>query len=205
MHEDWKLKHPQHENMSYESYRRRVKNKKISFTKLGCEECESCEEFMLHEHKDKNNLQPDCTVCQSWGKHIDLATESRKLYRQYAEGQFQEEGLVCYSADLQKIIMLPRIDSFKAVIFTQRLTTYHKTFAPVGKKSKEVPYAMLWHEALSGRWKEDIISTFYMFLNKQRDAKKIVIWLDNCASQNKNWALLSFLVKMVNSNEISAK
>lgn len=100
--------------------------------------------------------------------------------------------------------MLPRIDSFKAVIFTQRLTTYHESFAPVGKKSKELPYAMVWHEAVSGRWKEDIISTFYMFLKKQRDAKKIVIWLDNCASQNKNWALLSFLVKMVNSNEISA-
>lgn len=97
------------------------------------------------------------------------------------------------------------VDMFKAVIFTQRLTTYRETFAPVGKKSKELPHAMIWHEAISGRWKEDIISTFYMFLNKQRDSKKVDIWLDNCASQNKNWALLCFLVKMVNSDEISAK
>lgn len=104
MHEDWKIKYPQHKEISYESYRRRIKKKKISFTKLGCEECESCEEFNLHEHKDKNNLERDCTICQSWKKHIDLATESRKLYRLYAEGKFEEEGLVCYSADLQKLL-----------------------------------------------------------------------------------------------------
>ena len=64
---------------------------------------------------------------------------------------------------------------------------------------------MIWHEAVSGRWKEDIISTFYKFFLQQRDSEKIVLWLDNCASQNKNWTLLSFLVYIINSNHISAK
>lgn len=31
----------------------------------------------------------------------------------------------------------------------------------------------------------------------------IVIWLDNCSSQNKNWCLLSFLIVVINSDETS--
>jgi len=42
-----------------------------------------------------------------------------------------------------------------------------------------------------------------MFLKTKRDIPVIKIWLDNCASQNKNWCLFSFLVYVVNSYEIS--
>lgn len=38
-----------------------------------------------------------------------------------------------------------------------------------------------------------------------RDAEEITIWLDNCAAQNKNWALYSFFVYYVNSNECILK
>lgn len=31
--------------------------------------------------------------------------------------------------------------------------------------------------------------------------KNVVVWLDNCAAQNKNWTLLSFLVFLINSGE----
>lgn len=36
-----------------------------------------------------------------------------------------------------------------------------------------------------------------------RDVKYITIWLDNCSSQNKNWALFSFLMFIVNSSEVA--
>jgi len=32
-----------------------------------------------------------------------------------------------------------------------------------------------------------------------------VLWLDNCSSQNNNWALLSFLVFIIHSSEITTK
>lgn len=31
-----------------------------------------------------------------------------------------------------------------------------------------------------------------------------IIWLDNCSAQNKNWCLLTFLIYIVNSEEIDA-
>ncbi|KAG5870187.1 hypothetical protein JTB14_032479 [Gonioctena quinquepunctata] len=169
----------------------------------GNEECEICEEAKLHEHK-QDNLQEDCEICVKWKRHIEHADKSRKLYQEQARSSFSA-GTICVSVDLQKIIMLPRIDTFKKIIFVQRLTTYHESFVPLGKNSNLPPFAVVWNESISGRNKEDIISTFYAFLLSQRDANRIIFWLDNCSSQNKNWCFLTFLVRMVNSNEIAAQ
>lgn len=68
---------------------------------------------------------------------------------------------------------------------------------------KRNPIAILWHEAIMGRSQADIISTFYRFFVHNRDAKNIVLWLDNCSSQNKNWALFSMFCYLVNSTEVS--
>jgi hypothetical protein len=56
--------------------------------------------------------------------------------------------------------------------------------------------------SLAGR-KKDLISAFHSFLLHIRDAKKVTLWLDNCAGQNKKWSLFCFLIYIVNSTEIS--
>ncbi|KAF0711041.1 Uncharacterized protein FWK35_00030690, partial [Aphis craccivora] len=63
------------------------------------------------------------------------------------------------------------------------------------KVSSHKPVACIWHEGITGRNKEDSIKILYIPVIK--------IWLDKCASQNKNWCLFSFLVYVVNSYEIS--
>ncbi|CAH2008744.1 unnamed protein product [Acanthoscelides obtectus] len=50
-----------------------------------------------------------------------------------------------------------------------------------------------------------ILLAFNAFLLHHRDVRNITLWLDNCSSQNKNWALFSFLVYIVNSTSISAE
>lgn len=101
--------------------------------------------------------------------------------------------------------MLPRMDMFKEIIFTPRIIAFNESFVPLGKKSHIHPWAALWHEAISGRSKDDIISTFYAFLLQNRDRSTITIWLDNCSSQNKNWSLFSFLLYFVNSTETATE
>lgn len=200
MFNDFQEKYP-NLKLSYELYRRKVKAMHISFALLGHEECEDCEGFKLHGHLEKN-LQPDCEQCQIWQKHIDKAIKARNLYREHAEQLF-EDGTVCCSADLQKVIMLPRIDCFKKVIFTKRIIAYHQSFVPVGKKTNKKPFACVWHEGITGRSKEDIVSTFYAFFLQYRDSPRIILWLDNCSSQNKNWCFLTFLIYVVNSDEMA--
>ncbi|KAG5874401.1 hypothetical protein JTB14_016768 [Gonioctena quinquepunctata] len=127
----------------------------------------------------------------------DDASELKHTENSENEAQHSEE-------DLQKVIMLPRVDMFKKVISIKRLTTYNESFVPSGSNSQNKPFAVLWNGAISGRDKEDIISSFYTFFPKYRDSSKIILWLDNFSSQNKKWYFFSFLVGMINSSEISA-
>lgn len=102
--------------------------------------------------------------------------------------------------------MLPRADMFKEVIFIPRLIAFNESFVPVGQYTKSVkPLAVVWHEAIQGRKKEDLVSTFYAFLLRNRDVPNITIWLDNCAAQNKNWALFCFCIYAVNCSELALK
>lgn len=96
--------------------------------------------------------------------------------------------------------MLPRLDMFKEIIVTPRIIAFNESFVPLGKQNSVYPCAVIWHEAIAGRSKDDIISTFNAFFLAYRDAKHVTLWLDNCSSQNKNWSLISFFIYIVNSN-----
>lgn len=146
MHSDFKIKNPNFA-CSYELYREEVDKMNISFVKLGHEECEVCEHFKMHPHTAEE-LDDNCEGCQFWKKHNDRATVSRELYKEDKERSGQLKDEIIYSMDMQKVIMLPRLDMFKSVVFAKRLSVYNETFAPVGssKKSKIVP--VLWHEAI---------------------------------------------------------
>ena len=78
------------------------------------------------------------------------------------------------------------------------MVVFNESFVPIGTKQKAKPLAVLWHEAISGRKKGDILNAFYSFFYHFRDVKHICIWLDNCSAQNKNWTLFTFLVYLVN-------
>lgn len=58
---------------------------------------------------------------------------------------------------------------------------------------------------MSRQNKKDNVSALYKLLKENRDAKHIIVCLDNCSSQNKNWGLFTFLVYVINSSEIAAQ
>lgn len=128
------------------------------------------------------------------------------LFNFYPRRSQTDNACICYSVDLQKVIMLPCMDRYKAAIFCLRIVAFNESFAPLGpSKNVNVPYAVLWNETVAGRNKEDIISAFRAFLLHKRDVNEIIIWLDNCAAQNKNWAFMCFLVNIINSDLIAAE
>lgn len=190
----------------YDPYRTVIAEMNISFTKLGPEECERCTKFKLHNaHQVKNQSY---LLCTEWELHHEKFQKARQMYAKSVDDtkieEYHQSGTVVYSMDLQKVMMLKE-EQFKEVVFTRRIVVFNESFVPLGKKQKIEPIACLWHEGISGRKKEDMASALQAFLEINRDAEKFVIWLDNCSSQNKNWALFSHLVGVLNSNVIQAK
>lgn len=193
-------------NCSYESYRKAVKLSNISFTKLGEEECESC---LLQQQHVKADHQGEpaayCPRCERWQKHKDAAAESRLHYRSDAERDCPEDTSI-RSVDLQKVIMLPRMPGVKSAVFTRRIVAYHETFASVGKKTnKKKTISVVWHKGIAGRSAKEIASAYATALEKERDIKHVVYWVDNCSAQNENWCLFSSLVSLINSDNISTE
>ena len=88
--------------------------------------------------------------------------------------------------------MLPEIAGVKTAVFTQRYAAYNETFSELGRGKS---FGVLWHQAMMGRNDEDITSAFMKILQSP-DVNKhphIVIWLDNCSGQNKNWTIFTTL------------
>lgn len=98
------------------------------------------------------------------------------------------------------------MDGLKTVVFSQRLVAFNETFAPVGKYTQTTPVlACVWNEAVSGRSSNDVLGCFHRIIIRLKDSEKLVLWLDNCAAQNKNWNLFLHLILLVNSKEVQMK
>lgn len=205
MYDDFNEKHP---NLcSYGLYRQIVSDDlNISFAQLGNEECESCERFQIHTSSNpqhtKENPSADCKLCSDFVQHRKKYTAARTVYDSHKGKSSDEHHLT--TVDLQKVIMLPQIDMFKEVIFCPRLIAFNESFVPIGDNNCAKPLAVIWHEAISGRKKEDIISTFYKYFLSNSTVKMFTMWLDNCSAQNKNWSLFGFLIHVINSKAIKA-
>lgn len=137
---------------SYEAYRKIVKDKKISFAKLGEEQCEDCLEHAEHANCHTGETESsDCPECLRWNKHKQSALESCQSYQADAERDWPDMTSV-RSVDFQKVIMLPRMPGVKSAVFTRHIVAYHETFASVGKKTnKKNTISVLWHEGMAGR------------------------------------------------------
>lgn len=127
MHNDFKEKFPNY-SCSHDLYRTEVKKMNIAFTKLGNEDCEKCEEYS----HPKNSLDNDCEACKLWKVHLKYVEYTRKAYQEDVANANNQTNFLAVSGDLQKVIMLPRIDMFKRVLFTRRISVYNESFVPLG-------------------------------------------------------------------------
>ena len=159
----------------------------------------------------------ECRECDTWVDHIRKAKQSRAAYRKDRD-TYPEDGVFYFSADMQKVIMLPRLPGNKTSVFTRRIILFHETFAPLvpekkikaqwkkeGKAiRKEEVIGTVWHEGIHGRNDEDVCSTLIKIMNEPqyRDANEVVQWADNCTGQMKNWTLYCALVHEVNNGSV---
>ena len=189
--------------VSMNFYYKAFKELNISFAVLGQEECETCHQFFLHKQRCECEV-----VCEHYSAFVSHRKKYRMAREMYQHDTMSEAISSCptFAADLQKVILIPRMDQFKSNIFTSRLVVFNETFSPVGSRKLNKTWkdkTFIWNESVAGRKDEDVTSTFHTFLKTQRDAQHVTIWLDNCSSQNKNWTLYTMIVHAVNDENFT--
>ena len=152
--------------------------------------------------KNKKCQDANCISCANFDIHQKQYTAARKEYEKdklYAEKQCDRTEMLI-SVDMQKVILLPRLEQFKRCIFTRRIVTINQSFVPIGTQTNVKPRGILWHEETCGRKDEDVTSAFLkeFTLLENRDVKRWTVWVDNCSGQNKCWTLFTMLVHLVN-------
>ena len=60
-----------------------------------------------------------CNECINYEEHIKTATIAREMYKKDAENNDENNK---FSADLPKVVMLPRMPGIRTVVFTNRIT-----------------------------------------------------------------------------------
>ena len=199
--------HPEYK-IGYEALRRRISAKNIGFTAQGTLTCETCLRFKSQHEHDEMNYDADCEECANQVSHKERARISRKHYDMDKRKDNEPGTEVYVSGDMQKVIMLPTMKGIKSCVFTNRLVVFHETFAPMGEQKKKTypkqTRAILWHEAIAGRSAADVSSAFVRAIRDLgEDAPNIIIWLDNCSAQNKNWFLYTTLARMMNDDSLN--
>ena len=183
-------------HISYSSFRRVLKDMNISFTKLGNEQCETCLAQKEHSVHCRAETE-DCEDCSSYNKHFERATVARTEYKNdAAESVKRPSKASFFSCDLQKVKMLPEIPGVKTAVFTQRIAAYNESFSRLGESSGRKSVAVIWHQGLMGRNDEDVASAFVRIISQpdMQEYPELVLWLDNCSVQNKNWTLYTTMV-----------
>ncbi|KAL1375676.1 hypothetical protein pipiens_017360 [Culex pipiens pipiens] len=202
MYDDYQQTHTS--KVSYSLYSRVVNEMKISFVKLGHEECEAC--VSAEEHQKISGHQfdeagPTCSMCADQIIHLRYAKEARAEYT--SDGETVIADQLVLAVDLQKVIQLPRLDGLKTVVFSQRLLAFNETFAPVKAYAKSFPVvACVWSEEISGRGKCELLSCFYRVIRYYRNLKKLTLWLHICSSQNNNLDLIEYIALLINQPEV---
>ena len=128
IHADYNEQNPQ--NMcSFSTFYKIFKSMKISITEFGNEACETCEECKIHSKQCSCNF-----ICDMDGKLIGYISHKAKAKRTRREYTKDKEDIrkidtLKVTADLQKIILLPRMDQFKSGLFTPRLVVFNETMS----------------------------------------------------------------------------
>ena len=202
-------------NISHTRYFQILKSMNIGFVKLGEEECVTCDLHDRHlidvhgleDEKERSQLMdtddkkfekiffPNCYECSEYALRIEFAKKVRTEYRADRDREWNG-GEQIYSADFQKVIMLPATPGLKRRFSVKRIVMFNETFATVGGKKNGDSTGVLWHEGIRGRTGRDVASVFVTFLRKLQESKHVTLWLDNCSAQGKNWWLYTALVQV---------
>ena len=183
---------------SYSYYRSVFDSCNISFAIPSTDLCQKCEEHR-QKHKDgpEEHLCANCNCedCEAYHEHKDRASQARKAMDDDSAQMDGDNTIVVVTADMQKAITMPKMAT-KDHFFAKKLVLFNETFASPSKKGPKL--CVIWHEGEAGRLASNLASSFVAFIQRNRDKKTVIIYSDNCCSQNKNWTLFSTLVRVVN-------
>lgn len=166
------------------------KNPKLCFHKPRTDTCATCD--LLHI-QTKNPTNRDAKIKLEM-HHRKAEAAMAAMRRDHQECQQPGSDTMTLSMDLEQVLSLPTL-THGQMYYLRQLSNYNLC---VHLGDNNTGYMFLWHEGISGRGGNEIASCMLKALyNMPTEKRKITVWSDNCAGQNKNKMLLFLWVYLV--------
>ena len=189
---------------SYGYYLQIFTSMNISFSQPSNDLCHTC---LVHDNshpkaEDHTCSTCNCDTCLNYPEHKLRASQARHAMEADTSRMQTDDNLLVTTVDLQKAITMPKVPT-KEHFFSRKVVVFNETFACPQKNGPVL--CVVWHEAEAGRKAFNITSAFLSFIRHNRDKGEIIMFCDNCSSQNKCWPLFSALVRIVNDPSLGTQ
>lgn len=194
MHNAFKLKYPE-SKVQYKFYQRvfRKDFPNLFFCKPKTDTCNVCDK--MNAQIKSSTPSTKTVLTNQLNLHQRKAEKTLALLSQdMNESQLPLSDTCSVSVDLQQVLFTPTL-THSSMFYSRQLSNYNFC-VHVGDSGES--YMCMWHEGLAGRGGNEIASCFLKVMTSGFTAKKkLTIWCDNCAGQNKNRMILMALIYLV--------
>lgn len=167
----------------------------LSFKEPNNDTCDACDEFII---KLKENLPNETRIDiqNKYDEHLLDADTRYQLKKHDKETSRTLGNCKVITVDLQKCLPTPLLKNAQS-FYSLKLWTFNYTVYDTTKKSAS---CFVWDESIAGRGGNEMASCLLRYiLTLDESVQNIIIWSDNCPSQNRNLQMLMsyFYIMMV--------
>lgn len=195
LHSAYKIQNPD-SNVSIQFYRRTFLKyfPTLSFKRPRTDTCMTCDRLHM-QGKDKTIA--GLNAIKQKELHLRKADKAKTMmYKNMKDAQEPNSDTLVLCMDLEKVLFVPTL-THSQMYYSRQLSVYNLCLH-VGDTKKS--YMCVWHEGIASRGANEIISSFVKVVTSRiTTKKKIEMWCDNCAGQNKNKMLVFAMFYLVAS------
>lgn len=189
---------PQNEIVKLWAYRRVFDTEfNLGFKTPSADTCDSCDSFILELKRNTLDEIEKQEKRRAYDQHLQDAGNRYHLKKQDKNMSKESEHTKVIMVDLQKCLPTPYLSNSQSFyllkLWTLNLTIYDAT--------QNKSYCMVWDECTAGRGGNEIVSALLKWATNvlgQSSIETLIIWSDNCPSQNRNIMMMTSYFWLLN-------
>lgn len=192
----FKNKYP-NTKVSYAYYKKVFKKQfsNLSFRRPRVDTCRTCD--MLNLKVLAKNEFSEISQIQLNEHHNQYKMSMNLMATDMANAKLPNYEFSVIAMDLQQVLPVPTL-THSNMYYSRQLSCYN---FGIHLGDNNTAFMCMWDESIASRGSSEIASCLFEVINKNDNMinrKKLILWSDNCAGQNKNKTLLVFMLFLVN-------
>ena len=167
---------------------------KLKFQRPTVDSCKKCDLFKAKISSATTEQEKSIATRDMEHHHRKSEKAQKCMTEDLKSSQLPTSSFTSFCMDLQQVMFVPML-THSTMFYSRQLSTYNLG-VHIGDTGSS--FMCMWHEGIGGRGGNEIASCFFRVVTSGRITKdRLVIWCDNCASQNKNKILLMAIIYLV--------